>query len=278
MNTSTSDKEVMPGSGLAALVGIALRDIVDGARYYRLWLALAKEDVLDAYRHTSIGVLWAVFSFSFYTVSIVLVFGLGTSFPNKLYIAHLVTGLLAWNFISPIVNQGVTVFTSQVSYIKGSKLPLSLFTYHIMARNLILDGFAALGGIGFLIWSGYPSSWVALAALPAIGFFIVTAIPVQLLLGSLGAYTRDVKQIIENVMRSVFFLTPVIWTAAPGTHREVIARYNPFTSYIEIFRIPILEGRVPWENWLECLVMTGSIWIAAVLVFAATRRHIVFWL
>ncbi|MGH6861121.1 MAG: ABC transporter permease, partial [Phyllobacterium sp.] len=162
--------------------------------------------------------------------------------------------------------------------IKGSKLPLSLFTYHVMARNFILDGFAAIAAVGFLLWNGYPLGWYALAALPPIILYALTAIPVQLLLGSLGAYTRDVKQIIDNIMRATFFLTPVIWTPVAGSRREAIAHLNPFTAYIEIFRTPLVENRIPWNFWLECLITTGSLWVIAILIFAATRRHIVFWL
>ncbi|MGH6859029.1 MAG: hypothetical protein ACRECY_02160, partial [Phyllobacterium sp.] len=115
------DGEMMPTphSTVPELLGIALRDIWDGLCRYRLWLALAKEDVLDSYRHTSIGVLWAVFSFSFFALSILMVFGLDSDRPARAYMAHLVTGLLVWNFISAIITQGVSVFTSQESFIKG---------------------------------------------------------------------------------------------------------------------------------------------------------------
>ncbi|MEP7457411.1 ABC transporter permease [Phyllobacterium sp. SB3] len=280
LNNNLVDKEGTSSlySTVINLLVIALKDIWGGLQRYRLWLALAKEDVLDSYRHTSIGVLWAVFSFSFFALAILLVFGLDSNRPAHAYIAHLVTGLLAWNFISAIITQGVSVFTSQESFIKGSKLPLSLFTYHVMARNFILDGFAAIAAMIFLLWNGYPTGWHFLGAIPALILYALTAIPVQLLLGSLGAYTRDVKQIIDNIMRATFFLTPVIWTPSPGTHRAAIANLNPLTAYIEVFRVPFIENRIPWDFWLECIVMTGSLWVLAILIFAATRRHIVFWL
>lgn len=274
------DKKIIssPHSTISNLLVIALKDVWDGLLRYRLWLALAKEDVLDSYRHTSIGVLWAVFSFSFFALAILLVFGLDTGRSSSAYIAHLVTGLLAWNFISAIITQGVSVFTSQESFIKGSKLPLSLFTYHVMARNFILDGFAAIAAMVFLLWNGYPTGWYSLGAIPAVVLYALTAIPVQLLFGSLGAYTRDVKQIIDNIMRATFFLTPVIWSPSTGSHRATIANLNPLTAYIEVFRMPLVENRIPWDFWLECAVMTGSLWVLAIFIFAATRRHIVFWL
>ncbi|WP_435656763.1 ABC transporter permease [Brucella pituitosa] len=264
--------------GFSALLKCALQDLKEGIDHHHLWLALAMEDVLDTYRHTSIGVLWAVFSFSFFALSIILVFGLNGGAPSAAYTAHMVTGLLAWNFLSSIITQAPTVFIANERYIKGSRLPLSLFAFHVTIRALLLNGFAAIGASVFLLWNGYPYTWVAFAIVPAILMYVVTAIPVQLLLGSLGAFTRDVQQIIENIVRAVFFLTPVIWFSEPGTHRGVIASLNPLTHYIEIFRKPIVEGVIPWGDWGACVIMTVALLGLSLLIFSYTRRKIVFWI
>lgn len=265
-------------TGLAAPIKSALEDIWDGVRRFPLWIALATEDVLDTYRHTSFGVLWAVFSFSFFAFAIILAFGLDGQGTSTAYTAHLVTGLLAWNFISSIIGQAPAVFLSNQHFIKGSRLPLSVFALHMTTRTLILTGFSAIGAAAFLIWSGLPRSWIAVASIPAVLMYILTALPVQLLLGSLGAFTRDVQQVVENIVRAVFFLTPVIWLAAPGTHRYVIAQLNPLTHYIEIFRMPIVDGVVPWGAWAACLFLTALLWAIAVPVFSYTRQKLVFWL
>ncbi|MCG7392457.1 ABC transporter permease [Microvirga sp. ACRRW] len=264
--------------GFPDLLKDALEDIWDGARRYHLWLAFATEDILDAYRHTSIGILWNAFSFLLFALAIILVFGLDGQGPTDGYVVHLVTGLLIWNFINLIINQAPTVFGQNERFIKGSKLPLSIFCFQVTARALILSAFSALAALFVLVWYGYPHSWAALGAIPAIIWFIITAVPVQLLLGSLGAFTRDVQQIIENVMRAVFFLTPVMWVAVPESHRYAVAKLNPFTYYIEIFRIPIVDGFIPWNAWLACILMTGVFWAAALVVFTYTRRKIVFWI
>lgn len=265
-------------TGLAVLIKSALKDVWDGVRRHNLWAALAMEDVLDTYRHTSFGVAWAIFSFSFFSFAIILAFGLDGQGLSSEYVAHLVTGLLIWNFISSIIGQAPTVFVSNHHFVKGSMIPLSVFALQLILRTLILTGFSALGATAFLAWSGFPQSLTALASIPAVAMYVVTALPVQLLLGSLGAFTRDVQQVVENVMRALFFLTPVIWLPAPGTLRHVVGQLNPITHYIEIFRMPIVEGIVPWSAWLTCLLLTALLWAIAVPVFSYTRKKIVFWI
>ncbi len=270
--------DVSKPAGFPGLLKDAVEDIWDGARRYHLWLAFAIEDILDVYRHTSIGILWNAFSFLLYALAIILVFGLDGQGPTDTYVVFLVTGLLIWNFITMIISQAPTIFSMNERFIKGSKLPLSIFCFQVTARAIILSAFSAFAALIVLVWHGYPHSWAALGAVPAIVWCVLTAIPVQLILGSLGAFTRDVQQIIDNVMRALFFLTPIMWVAVPGSHRHAIAKLNPFTYYIEIFRIPIVDGFIPWNAWLACILMTSVFWVAALVVFAYTRRKIVFWI
>lgn len=269
----------MTEAKLPALLKGAVQDLIAGARRYHLWSAFAAEDVLDTYRHTSVGVLWAIFSFSSFALAIILVFGIDSETgPTSAYVGHLVSGLLAWNFLSGIVSQGPSIFVVNERFLKGSSLPLSVWAYHVTLRILILNGFAAIGAAVFLLASGFPSSWSAFAAVPAVGLYILAAIPLQLILGSIGAYTRDVQQVIENLMRAVFFLTPVIWVVQPGTYRYTLAQLNPFTPLIDIFRAPLIEGTIPWASWHSALIMTAGIWIVALIVFSYSRLKIVFWL
>lgn len=257
----------------------AIHDLFAGARRYQLWSAFATEDVLDTYRHTSVGALWAVFSFSTFAIAIILVFGMnsGTG-PSPEYIAHLVTGLLAWNYLSATISQAPNIFVANERFLKGCKLPLSIWAFHTTLRTLILNSFAAIGALAFLLWYGYPKDWAALGAVPAVAMYVLASIPVQLVLGSLGAYTRDVQQIIENLMRAIFFLTPVIWYPDPGTHRATLAAMNPLTPFVEIFRSPIINGSNSLEAWKAVAAMTLCLWVVALFVFSYSRRRIVFWL
>lgn len=257
----------------------AIQDLFAGVRRCRLWSAFATEDVLDTYRHTSVGAIWAVFSFSTFAIAIILVFGMNSgSGPSPQYIAHLVTGLLAWNFMSAIISQAPNIFVANERFLKGCKLPLSVWAFQATLRTLILNSFAAIGAVMFLVWYGYPKNWTALGAVPAVAMYVLASIPVQLVLGSLGAFTRDVQQIIENLMRAIFFLTPVIWYPDAGTHRATLAALNPLTPFIDIFRAPLIDGSNPWEAWKAVIAMTVGLWVVALIVFAYARRRIVFWL
>lgn len=264
--------------GIIADIIEAMRDIVSATLRYRLWLALAKEDILDTYKHTSIGVLWAVVSYSALIITLVLIFDTEDTLKTADYVAHVACGLLVWTFISGVIGQGSSIFTGNNSYIRGTSLPVSTFVFHNVAKNLVLSGFAAVGAVLFILYYGYPKSMMWIISLPAIPFLAVSAVPVQLILGSIGAYAHDTKQIINNLMRSVFFLTPIFWTPKEGTVRGIIAEWNPITQYIEIFRSPIVEDVVPWRAWLDCLAVTSAMWVAALLVFSVARRKIVFWL
>ena len=253
-----------------------LKDLWNGTRRYHLWRALAAEDVRHAYRQTIFGAIWAVASFLVMAITILFVFSGGA--PTREYAGFVATGLLAWNFISSIVTEGGTVFIAAEGYIKGVTLPISTYVFRAISRITLQTLYASAGAAAIVLWAGLPSSPAALAALPALVLYVLTAVPVQIILGLLCTYVRDFQYLIDNFMRPMFFITPIFWIAPAGSYQEIAARYNPFTHYIDIFRGPIVYDVIPWKTWVVCLAMTAVLWLIAAIAFARYRRRIVFWI
>ena len=78
-------------------------------------------------------------------------------------------------------------------------------------------------------------------------------------------------------MRIGMFVTPIFWVYAPGdTIRGAVYHWNPFTYFLEIVRVPIVDGRVPLHALAVCGTISFFLWAAAVLLLGSLRRRIVF--
>lgn len=257
----------------------AFDDFRRGFERSALWVSMAMEDQREAYAYSYIGAAWSALSFMALAGSIILVFGFGSGGAGQQhYVTYIVTGLLAWGFISGAINEAATVFTSNEPFVRGSTLPLSLYAYRAVARVSITNFYAALGAVVMLLWIDPTPSLSWLLAIPAIIFYQFTALAVIIVLGILCTYARDVRPIIDNVMRAAFFLTPIFWLPVKDSHTAIIAAANPITHYIAIFRDPLTVGTVPWESWAVCAGLTLAFWVLAILTMATFRRRIVFWL
>jgi homopolymeric O-antigen transport system permease protein len=254
----------------------AFADLGEALQRYRLWWSLALEDIRQAYRQTVFGIIWAVLSYVIFAVAIITAFTGGKPSPD--FAGYIIIGLLTWNYISSVILESSTVFIGAESFIKGIRLPLTLHVLRCVARIGVTTFYAAVGAAALLVVFRAPVHLMGIAAIPAILVLVLTAVAVQILFGTLCSYSRDFKYIIENLMRPVFFITPIFWVGPAGSVQEILERYNPFTHYIQIVRAPIIYGTVPVGSWVISLAISAVLWVAAIFVLRQYRSQIVFWI
>lgn len=240
-----------------------------------LWLALASEDIGDAHRRTLLGPLWLLANYLIFVGVIVLIIRSADGVAH--FPAYVACGLVVWLFIAETINESVTLFHREESFIKGTVLPIFLYVLRQTTRTAMRSGFALAGTIGVLVFTDVPASATWLAALPALALILGTAPAVTLILAVCGAFFRDIQFFVTNIMRLGMFLTPIFWSHenAQGM-RATLYAWNPFSHYLDMFRMPLVAGHVPLTSWLACLAMSGALWVVAILMLARYRRQIVF--
>jgi lipopolysaccharide transport system permease protein len=100
-----------------------------------------------------------------------------------------------------------------------------------------------------------------------------------LLLAPLCARFRDLQQILQNVVALSMFLTPVMWRSEQLQGKfDALTLYNPFGTFLELIRGPLL-GHVPAAHYYwSALVVTFAGFAIAIPFYAKFRRRIVYWL
>ncbi|MCB1506287.1 MAG: ABC transporter permease [Hyphomicrobiaceae bacterium] len=256
----------------------AIRDVFDGLKYHRFWLNLALLDWGQRYHRSAIGILWIFGSFALFVGVKALIFGSLTTAPPDYFSLYVALGFLAWVFISAVVNEGCMVFVQSATWIRGISLPLSTYVYQSVLRNLIAFAVSGIFVICALIYYRWSIKPIALLAIPALGVYIINALWVQFLFGTISARFRDFAYLMQTAMRLLIFLTPIMWIPSQLGSIGPFIYWNPLTHFVEIFRAPILDGQPALGSWMVVLAVTVIGWIAAMLVFARFRHRIVFWL
>lgn len=252
-----------------------IEDFRRGWKTKRLWLAFAKEDIGDSHKNTMLGPLWLLINY----LTFICTFGfvMQTSSGGDSYIAYISVGLLLWFFILEIITQGVTLFFREESFIKGTPLPLSIYIFRLTMQSVIRNSYALLGCLGVLLSTGvYPSiSWLWSGF--GILVVILAAPAVVTVFAFLGAYFPDSHYLVSNAMRVGMFLTPVFWTY-DGSHgvRHIFYWYNPFTYFLEMVRIPIIDGSMPLKALYLCLFISVLMWVLALFLMGRYRKKVVF--
>lgn len=258
----------------------AILDMMDGARRWPLWTALAWEDIQTIYRRSLLGAFWITASFGAFIVAKGVVFLpiLSPGSSPGYYIAYLTLGFLVWQYLITAVQSSCTVFVNSEAWIKNDPLPLSLYAYQNLAKLLYSFGLTSFVAAGVMIFLAKPLNGWALLTIPAVLILVVNALWVQLFLGVLCTRYRDFTHLVQTIMRVAFFLTPVIWMPAQlGEAAMRILWWNPFAHFVWILRTPLLDGEPAIESWIFVGVVTIVGWMLALGTFTLFRQRIAFW-
>jgi len=257
---------------------LAIIDIRLGLEAYSTWLSMAWEEIKQRYRRSLLGPIWITVSMG------VLLAAMGPLYSRLLgveigpYMRSLAIGIVLWSYISGSINESCTAFTGAEGFIKQINLPLSLYLFKTLARNLIIFGHNIV--IVLFVLAMFPPDDTNVVILALLGLFLVS---INLFwIGCIAAVIctrfRDVAQLIANIIQLLFFLTPVLWTADLLKDRRYIAEWNLFFHFIESVRAP-LTGTFPSNITLSVLfftAITGS--FLAFFIFAKYRSRIPYWI
>jgi ABC-type polysaccharide/polyol phosphate export permease len=257
---------------------LAVLDVVDGARLWYVWGTLAWHDIRQRYRRSKIGPFWLTISMS------VMIGAFGGLYAGLFrtdvvqYLPHVAVGFVVWGFVSGLTNDGCNAFIESQGSIKQVRLPLSVYVYRVVWRNLIIFCHNALIVVVVLLVFAIRPGWIALLAVPAIAVLCLNGVWAGLLLGLLSARFRDVPQIVASALQVVFFLTPIIWQPELLPDRALVLRFNPFFYALELVRAPLLGAMPPLLSWLVVLAATGAGTAIALAMYARYRRRIAYWI
>lgn len=254
----------------------ASRDWLASLRMWRLWTALGREDILDRYRRSSIGMLWITLSFAAFVAVKVSVFGQMTTMPATEFGLFVTIGFGVWTFVNAMVLEACTAFVHSRHWILGVCIPYPVYLLQGIFRNLIAFGAIFVVVLAAVLWKGQLTT-AAITVVPALAIHVLTAVWLSALLAPACARFRDLHHTIQTGMRLLFFLTPILWIPSASPMLSFLADINPVTHYIEIVRAPLLHGEVPLRSWLWVGAVNLAGLPAGLAAYAWSRRQLIFW-
>ena len=252
----------------------AWRDIVNGAKTFRVWGKLPLAATLQSFRRTIIGPYLPLFTRSTSIVLMALLFGKVLDLDGGRYVPHFVVGLIVWRLLDSVIRSSCVAFRNAREVIHATDLPLSVHIYEAVwyATIQFLLNVALIGVIG--LFFGVRPGWAALVAVPGLAFICLNGLWASLLLGSLAPSVTVLPQICKRVMRIAFFATPIIWMADQFPGRQTLIQFNPFFHFVELVRGPLLGNPPSLTSWLYVAGITVAGALAAFAVFSRRRGKI----
>lgn len=276
---SDDDEDARAREGFGTRLWEALKDVGGGLLRLRIAAMLAATDIKNRYRRSKFGQWWLTLSMGITIGTLAFVYATLFNIDLAVYLPHVAVSLIAWGVLSSFVLEGAQVFMESENYLKNVRLPLSVFVFRVLIRNLIVYAhnmvLVPVVMLAFLIAPTWNILWLPVGVL----LLVLNSVWVIVFLGTLSARFRDLPQILASGMQVLFFLSPVIWKPSQLSDSiPWLAAWNPFAIFLELLRDPIL-GTAPSQH---ALIYAGAITVAGYVLalpfFARFRSRIVYYL
>ena len=230
-----------------SLLASALRRWDSLAVWFELIRNLAVRDVEIRYKHSLLGLYWAIinplltaaiFSFVFTVIFHV-------SSQQIPYVVFLLTGLTFWSLFANGVMSATSSITSTASLLAKVYFPrVALPTAAVLAR-LIDFGFSLFVLAVFIAVYRTPVHWTALWIVPIFGFQALFTLGIGYIVASVNVLYRDMTPLTSLVLMVWMWLSPVMYgidRVSPGLQGVLLI--NPLGAMLQAERDLLFTGHL----------------------------------
>lgn len=247
-------------------------------------LKLAIYNMKSQYANHYLGVFWNILQPLLQVIVYYIVFGLGLrgsagSVMGVSFIVHLISGLFPWLFISQGINSGATAIQQNIGLLSKMKFPSSIFISIALTNNMINLLITTLIVFIISLFNHYVPLWHYFWFVYfMIGSFAII-FGISLIMSTLTVIVRDTKNLLQNVIRMLFFMTPIFWVLEEQHGILVkLASLNPFAYLIGVYRTAFIHPQTAvygtWSDHIYFWVTTLLLITIGAIVHTKFRKRI----
>jgi homopolymeric O-antigen transport system permease protein len=233
----------------------------------RLIGSMVRRDISARYRGSFGDALWTVLnplllmSAYFFVFGVVLRTRFGPDNSRSGFALYFLAGYLPWLAVSEAVGRAPTVILDYRNFVKKLVFPLETLPVNLSISGLVTEAFGVVVFLtallllrGHLAWTAL---WIPVLVIPQVLF----TIGLCWFLAGLGAYVRDLGQMMVFILTLWFFLTPICYPEQQLPHAAlVLLSKNPLFVLVRGYRAVFLEGTAPafgplWKLWLVSAIV-----------------------
>jgi ABC-2 type transport system permease protein len=250
-----------------------LEELRQALRYRDLIVQLIRRDIIARYKRSILGIAWTMLNPLGMMIVLTVVFSQIFSTVEG-YAAYVLSGLVAWTFFAQSTSNTIGALAWGGEFFRRIYVPPSIFAITSIGTGLVNLMFAMVPLLLVMLVSGVPIRWTIILSIIPIFLLASFSLAVGLLISIVAIYFPDIVEMYQIVLMAWMYLTPLLYPIdiLPEPIRTIVL-LNPLTQFINLFRIPIYDGRIP--NLTELLIPAAIALVTLVIAwwFFARRAH-----
>lgn len=234
--------------------------------FYRT-ISIARYELMGDLRDTKLGFLWNLLNPMIQLFTFWIVFGIGIRGGRAVghisFLPWMVVGMTVWFFVSPCITQGVNCIYSKRNIITKMKFPVSILPATIVFKELF-NHFCTFGVVlAILIVRGHVPTIYWLGCIYYMVAAICFCIALNMITSVLNMFTRDVKKLVNALMRMLLYMTPILWTMETMeiAHPMLVKvlKLNPLYYIVEGYRGSLFFKDPFWNHPVQTMYFWGLV-------------------
>lgn len=242
------------------------------------WL-LAKKSIQFRYRRSIIGPFWITLSQAVYVLVLGVVFATVFKQKGAEMIPFVTCGALTLSFISSVLQESSTVLIEKGQAIRDGDQYFLTHVLETVFHGALIFAHHTVILVIVVVVCKVPLHWYDVpAAISGLLLICLNLIGLGFLLSLLTPRYRDLGPLIASALRTLFFLTPIMWKPEFLGDKEYLVDYNPLHHWINLVREPLIGGDYRlhslWVTVGTCVIA----WALAYFVFIFCHRRLPTWI
>jgi ABC-2 type transport system permease protein len=174
------------------------------------------------------------------------------------YSVYLLSALIAWFFFSQSTNAAMSGLVWGGSLIQRIYIPRTSFGISAIGTALVNLLFSIVTLV-FVMLVTQTAIHISILFLPVSIFLLACfSLGIGLILSTMAVYFPDVAEMYQIILLAWFYLTPIIYPKEIlPSNLHWIFDINPMYYLVNVFRLPILDGRIPTLEELLPAIIGG---------------------
>lgn len=237
-----------------------VNELVELVNYRDLLALLVANLTKTRYKRSALGVVWTLLNPLLHMAVLTFAFSQIFRFSIKDYPVYVLAGLIHWNFFTQTTSYAMGTVVWGGSLMRRVYLPRSIFAAASIGNGLVNLGLSLIPLAVIMVATGhpiYPAWWFVPIAILLLAMF---ALGVALFMSTMAVFFVDVVEMYGILIQAWFFLTPVMYPKSILPEKAIwYMNLNPVFNLLEVFRVPIYEGRIPGPHTVVAAVVSAVV-------------------
>jgi len=237
---------------------------------------MVRRDILGRYRGSFAGAFWTIINPLLLMLTYFFVFGVVIRDPRlsrSEFALYFLAGMLPWLPFSEAAGRAPSVILEHRNFVRKLVFAVETLPVNLVASGLVTELFAVALFCGFLLAlrHGVPPTvlWLPVLLVPQVLF----TLGVSWFLAGLGAFVRDLGQVIGFVLTIWFFMTPICYPEDQMLAKAPILTKNPMYVLVHAYRAIFLRNEAPaWGAWWKFSLLAVVVFVLGHAWFYKLRK------